>query len=147
MGASLAFKLNLPTPSWLTKATSRLSFLFLKLLSKKNGFAIFTFGFCTLLLPCGRIIAIYSLIALECTPFNGLLQGALFALITSPALVAAMHATRFLTSLRKGYHVVMGAAIMLAGTQATLRGAADLQLIDHLVLNPAAPPENHLVLF
>ncbi len=41
-------------------------------------------------------------------PLVGLLNGALFALLTSPSLLLAMHATRWLGSIKRYYNVLLG---------------------------------------
>jgi len=147
IGLCIFFKIRPPTSNWLAKKSAKLSIYFSKALLQKSSMAIFLFGFSTVLLPCGQTLIVFSLIALHCDPISGLMQGCLFALLTSPALIAAMQAAHFLHYFRKGYSFWMGGAVLCIGTLTLLRGLAELNYIPHLILNPSADPCNHLVFF
>ncbi len=143
MGMSLFFKWRLPGTTWLAKKTGKLSGMLARLALKKQPEAIFLFGLSTILLPCGQTVLVFSLIALNGTPLEGLICGSLFALLTSPSLVAALFASQFFTKQRRQYHYWIGGLSFCIGLLAILRGCADLEFIDHLVLNP----RYHIVFF
>lgn len=147
LGASLFFKLRPPWSVWLAKRGAKFAGTISRLLLKNSFHSVFLFGMCTLLLPCGQIVIVYSIIALNCTPLTGLLNGFLFAFLTSPSLVAAMKATSIVRKEQKNYHLWMGGATFLIGTFALLRGLADFSFISHWVLNPRSPPHFHIIIF
>ncbi len=117
------------------------------LMLRDRRWPTFLFGFFTLALPCGQTIIVYSACALSGDPWAGLINGLLFALITSPALVCAMHAWKLLGRLKYHYNTVMGLAGLLVGGLALCRGFAEMGVFPHLVLNAASPAAYHLVLF
>jgi uncharacterized protein len=147
MGASLLFKIRLPGTAWVAKRSAKFSALLGKLMTQRSSYALFLFGASTLLLPCGQTVVVFSLIALDSSPLMGLIQGLLFALFTSPALIAAMRTSHFFCERQKGYHLWMGMAVLFVGALALLRGLADLDYIQHLILNPSSPPQYHVVFF
>jgi len=147
LGFALVFKVRLPISALLAKKTAKLSFFFGKLMANKAPSATFTFGLCTVLLPCGQTIIVFSIIALYAEPLLGLLNGFLFALFTSPALIFSLYASRFFQKRKSGYNTWMGSATIVIGALAVLRGLADLSVIRHLILNPSGPSQYHLVLF
>lgn len=144
-GISLLFQIRFPGSGWLAKKSSKLSFSLAKLMGNDSMTATFLFGFCTILLPCGQTIVVFSIIALDATPLAGMINGCLFALLTSPALIAAMHASLLFQKQRGTYHLWMGGATILVGCLALLRGFAELNWVPHLILNPSS--EHHLVLY
>ena len=147
IGFSLLVKRRLPGSAWLGRRGALLSVKLAHLLSTDSFYAVFLFGACTLLLPCGQTLIVFSVIALKGSPLSGILNGFLFALLTSPALIAAMHASQLFCKLQKGYHLWMGSAALCVGGLAILRGLADLDWINHLVLNPPIPRIYHIVLY
>jgi uncharacterized protein len=147
MGACLLFKMRLPGSAWLAKRSFKLASLLGKLMTRNAFYAVFLFGASTLLLPCGQTVIVFSLIAVNCTPLSGLLHGFLFALFTSPSLIAAMRTSQFFCKQQSGYHLWMGAAVVFVGSLAFLRGIADLGMIKHFILNPSFPSQYHLVFY
>ena len=147
IGSCLILKWRLPGSAWLGRKTIRLSTALARLSAQNSRQAIFLFGTCTVLLPCGQTLIVFSVIALNATPLGGLINGALFALFTSPALIAAMRASSFFYHKQKGYHLWVGYASLTVGALALLRGFADLDLIRHFILNPSSPSQYHIVFF
>lgn len=113
------------------------------LITKDSGLPLFVFGFSSLFLPCGQTLIVFSACALSGSPLVGLLNGLLFALITSPALFFAMKASHLLKLLRESYAFLFGVATLLVGGLALCRGFADLNWISHCVL----VPKYHIVLY
>ncbi len=146
-GGALVLNVRLPGSSFLSTKMARFSVVIGKLMSRNSSSAVFLFGASTILLPCGQTLIVFSEIALNSEPFEGLLHGFLFALFTSPALIAAMRTSKFFAKQKKNYSMVMGCAVLLIGALTLARGFAELQLINHWVLNPKASPQYHLVVF
>lgn len=138
------FRIPYPGSKWLAKKTSRLSTLLAKLLSVYGPYPVFFFGACTLLLPCGQTLVVFSACALDAKPLSGLVNGFLFALFTSPSLALSMSAFK---RIRNSYHLWIGFATLVVGFLALFRGLADLDLIPHLILNPKISSEYHIVFF
>lgn len=147
MGTALIFNVRLPKIQWLEKKSAKVSIALGKLMASRSFYGVFLFGASTILLPCGQTLIVFSIIALNCSPLSGLLQGFLFALFTSPSLVAAMKSSQFFFKQKKVYHVWMGAAVLFVGALSLSRGLADLNVIKHFVLNPDWPRRYHIVLF
>ena len=143
--AAFASLWNRPFPGLhiLAGPSQKLSLLMLR----DRRWPTFLFGFFTLALPCGQTIIVYSACALSGDPGVGLTNGFLFALITSPALFCAMHAWKLVGGLKQHYNTAMGLAGLFVGGLALCRGLAELEVIPHLVLNPASPAAYHLVIF
>ena len=137
-GFSSLLQLAYPGQRVLAKAGGRLSFSLSKHLTKESPWPLFLFGFCTILLPCGQIVVVFSAIALMQSAPLGLLNGFLFALLTSPSLLLAMRASSFLK--KWNYRTLMGIAMLIVGMLAILRGLADLGVISHL-------GKSHLVIY
>ncbi len=95
-------------------------------------FALFLFGFFTVLLPCGQSLMIFSASALSGDLWIGGLNGVVFALLTSPALWGAMRAQQFLMRFKGYYQVSMAVCAFLVGGLAICRGLAELGVINHL---------------
>jgi len=105
------------------------------LLLKNRPSSTFYFGFFTPLLPCGQTLLVYSAIALYGDPLVGLINGFLFALLTSPSLVFAMRAAHM---IKRGHAVyVLPLAVIVPASMAFLRGFAELGLIEHASINLA----------
>ncbi|MGK5594342.1 MAG: sulfite exporter TauE/SafE family protein [Parachlamydiaceae bacterium] len=143
LGICTLFHLSYPghhvIARWLAPLNQKLS---ISLLQEKP-FAIFLFGFFTILLPCGQTLMVYSACALSGDLLVGTANGFAFALITSPSLLVAMQAKRTLLFARKYYNHLVGGAAIFVGILACLRGLAEYNLIPHLVLNT----HYHIVIF
>lgn len=113
------------------------------LLLRDGPWPAFLFGFFTVALPCGQTLLVFSACALNGVGWVGLLNGAAFALLTSPSLWVAMQAQGLFKGLRMYYNTVLGYCALLAGTLALLRGLAEENLIPHLVLSA----QYHIVLY
>lgn len=140
IGLLSLFHLPLPGRQWLAKKTARLSTLLAALLKWHGPLPLFLFGVCTLLLPCGQTLIVFSACAIDARPLVGLANGALFALLTSPSLILSMSAFKL---LKHNYHLLIGAATLVIGTLAICRGIAEFNLIPHLVLHDRL----HIVLY
>ncbi len=121
-----------PGQKVLAKAGTALSIKMSSQLHKQSPWPIFLFGLATILLPCGQTVVVYSAIALMDSALLGLLNGFLFALLTSPSLILAMHASSFLQRWKRHYRQWMGAAMLVVGMLAILRGLAEFGVIPHL---------------
>ncbi len=139
IGCAQLFSISVPIPAWAGTMNRSVSLLMLK----DQPFATFLFGFFTIALPCGQTLIVYSACAIYGNPFVGMLNGFLFALITSPSLFLAMKAHGLLNTAKKYYSPLMGFAALLIGSLAICRGLAELNLIPHLVLNRAY----HIVIY
>lgn len=104
----------------------------------------FLFGFFTVMLPCGQSLIVFSACAIYGEAFAGLFNGFVFAVLTSPSLIVAMHSFSFFKSLRKYYNPIMGGCALLVGCLALCRGLADLNLINHLTIQATS---YHLVVY
>lgn len=130
------WRLTLPGLGW---ANKRLAGLMLK----DRPESTFLFGLATLLLPCGQSLIVFTACALSGSSLTGLINGAAFALLTSPSLFFAMQARRLLTKLRHRVDLITGALALLVGILSICRGLAEEEVIPHLVLAPKV----HLVLY
>lgn len=97
-GICILLRVPPPGKQWLARKTSRLSLLLSKLILHDHPLSTFSFGFCTVLLPCGQTLIVFSACALADNPLIGFANGFLFALLTSPSLIAAMYASSFFRS-------------------------------------------------
>lgn len=100
-----------------------------KRLDSPHPFAPFFFGLGTILLPCGQSVMVLSAIALVGSGPIGAFHGALFAILTSPSLVAAMQLKRLFRKEPKRLFAALG---LLVGLLAILRGVATFNLIPHV---------------
>ena len=124
-----------PGQKLLAKASGKLSISLGRQLSQKSPWPLFLFGFCTIALPCGQTVVVFSAIACMQGAWQGLCHGFLFALLTSPSLFLAMH------GFRKIHHRKwMGIAMLMVGILFILRALADIGLIEHF-------GKSHLVLY
>ncbi len=117
------------------------------LLLKDHPWSTFLFGLATPLLPCGQTLLLLSACAMSASPWVGLLNGAAFAILTSPSLFLAMHAYRLFNGVAKYYRPAVALSALLVGSLAIARGMAELDWIPHLILNPDSSPHYHLVLY
>lgn len=92
------------------------------LLMKKGPMALFSFGFLTIALPCGQTLLVYSACALSGSMATGTLNGMAFALLTTPSLLLAMQARRFVQAAHAWYRPIVGGSALLVGFGAIYRG-------------------------
>ena len=133
--------------SWNLSSSSGLVRYMNILITRDQPLAIFLFGFCTIFLPCGQTVIVYAACALSASASTGLLNGFVFALLTSPSLWLAMKAHKWLGWNKKAYERYLGFFALVAGTLACLRGLAELELIQHLIVNPHMAREFHIVIY
>jgi uncharacterized protein len=105
------------------------------LMLRDQAFPTFLFGFFTVALPCGQTLIVFSACALYGDPWTGFINGLCFALLTSPALLASMHASFFLQKLKPYYRQLTALCGIGIGMIAMGRGLAELNIIPHLVLS------------
>lgn len=117
------------------------------LMLKDSPWAIFLFGFATVLLPCGQTLVVFSACALAGDLYVGLFNGFAFALLTSPSLLFAMHSSILIKKCNRYYRQVLGVSSLVIGSLALCRGFAEAGWISHLVLNPDAPTHYHIVIY
>lgn len=132
----LAFFPN-PGGKWLSRQVAP---LLSKLLKFSGPSSLFLFGCATLLLPCGQTLLVFSACALEANPLVGLVNGFLFALLTTPSLIFSMQA---LKRLRVWSPRLIQCFTLAIGALAILRGLADFGIVEHLVLSHKL----HIVLY
>lgn len=147
IGLGSFFDMRIPGSQWLMKRMAKANHTLSVLMLRDQPWPTFLFGFFTVALPCGQTLVVFSACALYGDPLAGLFNGLVFALMTSPALFAAMHAHRLFQSAKKYYNLVIGVCALLIGALAICRGLADLDLIPHLILNPQMPSHYHLVIY
>ena len=105
------------------------------LLLRDHPWTTFLFGFFTVALPCGQTLIVFTACALSGSPWIGLFNGFALALLTSPSLLLAMNAHLIFKNLRAYYNTIVGVCGLVVGGLAICRGLADMNVIDHLVLN------------
>lgn len=136
---SLAKYIPLPFQNYLGYLSHYLS----KILLKDRKETTFIFGFCTIFLPCGQTVIVFCGCALAQDALVGLFNGALFALLTTPALFLSMQARCLFKNVLNKYDIFMGMSALLVGFLAIFRGLADKGVVSHLVLIK----KYHIVLF
>ncbi len=117
------------------------------LIMKDTPGATFLFGFFTIFLPCGQTVIVFSACALYGYAVAGFFNGMAFALLTTPALLLSMEATRLLYRFKQHYDTLIGIFACLIGVLTICRGCADLGVIPHLILNPESSPAYHIVIY
>lgn len=132
-----------PGGRWISVRMAGASRALTPLILQDRRFPTFLFGFFTIALPCGQTLLVYSACALSGDATIGLLNGALFALLTSPSLVLAMHAHQLLPKLRGQADRLIGVISLFVGLLAICRGLAEVGWIPHFILSA----QYHLVLF
>lgn len=147
IGLSALLGRSYPGEKWIAKKLQPFNKHISLLVLKETPWALFLFGFFTVFLPCGQTVIVFSACALYGSAVAGLLNGFVFALLTSPSLALAMHASGCLNKAKKYYNVLMGSCALLVGVLAFCRGAADMDLIPHLILNSSAAREYHIIIF
>lgn len=123
------------TSPWLRKKMAPLTQSLTILLLKEEAWPAFLFGFFTLLLPCGQTLLVFSACALYGDGLVGFINGAAFALFTSPSLVAAMQMQPLLKHLKNRYRTSLALCAILVAGLAFCRGMAEMGLIPHLLLS------------
>lgn len=101
---------------------------------KERFSSLFLFGFLTILLPCGQSLLLFSFSALMENPLLGGINGGLFAILTTPSLFFAMKAGKWMASIKKYYKPLLSFYLFFVALTIGLRGLADLDVIDHLVI-------------
>lgn len=134
---------RVPGSQWIGSKLSQSGRILTPLILQDRRWPTFLFGFFTIALPCGQTIMVYSACALAGDAMVGLANGALFAALTSPSLLVAMHAHKLLAGMRGHAHQLLGVVGILVGTLAIARGLADQGVIPHLVLHSG----HHVVLY
>lgn len=134
---------HLPGGRWFTTMMSRAGRWMTPLMLQDRRWPTFLFGFLTIVLPCGQTLIVYSAIALVGDVSVGLLNGLMFAFLTSPSLFFAMHLHRLFPHSKGQAKPLLATAGALVGALAIGRGLADLAVIPHLVISQAY----HIVIF
>lgn len=147
IGVITLLRWRFPGKQWLAQKTAGLSMRLATLMGKDQMWPTFLFGFFTLLLPCGQTIVVFSACAMDGNPLTGLANGFLFALLTSPSLVASLHSVDLFKRLKKSYHWIWGGLCVGVGLLACLRGLADFDLISHYSINIGSSSRYHIILF
>lgn len=119
---------------WIGRRFQRLSGNLSMLMLQDRAWPIFLFGLCTVLLPCGQTLIVFSACAISADPWVGLLCGFSLALFTTPSLWIAMHASKWVTKWRGKEDKVLGICGISIGLLAMARGCADIGWIEHLHL-------------
>lgn len=135
--------ISYPGYKWLANKTKPFNQSLSLLILQDKPFATFLFGFFTLVLPCGQTLIVFSACALSGDLWVGLINGFVFALLTSPSLVLAMHAHHFFFKFKHHYKLLLGLSALLIGTLSICRGFAEIDLIPHLILNQRL----HIILY
>lgn len=136
-----------PGHRWLAKRLARTNQSLSLLMLRDKAWPSFLFGFFTIALPCGQTLIVFSACALAADAGVGLLNGFAFALLTSPSLLLAMHAHTALRRIKPYYNKIMGVCALAVGVLALCRGLADMDFINHCVINPDSAPQYHIVLY
>ncbi len=137
------FSWKLPGHQLWAKRSQKLTHYLTILLLKDHPYTTFLFGFMTVMLPCGQSLMVFSACALAGDAVVGLLNGAAFALLTSPSLFAAMHAHHILKGCKKYYRPIIGTCSLIIGCISIGRAFAELGIIQHVLINE----KYHIVLF
>jgi sulfite exporter TauE/SafE len=127
----------------LSSLTSILSALILH----DRAFSVFLFGFLTVLLPCGQTLVVWSACALWGDPWIGLWNGSAFACLTTPSLFLVMRTYALLKWMQPYYHRIVSLIAICVGALAICRGLAELNIIEHFILNQKAASEYHFVIY
>lgn len=143
VGLCVMFGLAFPGYQWFGRKLSGVNQQLSLLLLKESAFATFLFGLATILLPCGQTLVVYSACALSQSAATGLLNGFVFALLTTPSLWIAMHASHLLSRWKFLGNRFLGGCAVVVGMLAVLRGMAEFEVIPHIILNETY----HIALF
>lgn len=110
-----------------------------RLLFTGEPWPLFLVGFFTIFLPCGQTLIVYSACALSGSAFVGTINGFVFGLLTTPSLLLAMQAKRWMKGMKgmKGwYSPLVGGMAVCIGVITVLRGFAEWELIPHVGVHP-----------
>ncbi len=143
LGVNVLMGWNYPGQQFLARKLSGVNQTLSILMLRDQPLPAFLFGFFTIALPCGQTVIVYSACALSGDVYVGMINGFVFALLTTPSLFMAMHAHTILSPLRKHYQTIIGVSAVVVGALSLMRGLAELNVISHLVLNQRF----HIVLF
>jgi len=138
-GILAIFNIPIPIPRLFHGINRNMSLLLLR----DHRFPTFLFGFATVFLPCGQTLIVFSACALSGSPWIGLINGCLFALLTSPSLFIAMQAHQLFQRTKVYANKLMGLCALFVGVLACFRGLAELEVIPHFVLYA----KYHIVLY
>lgn len=132
-------------PKALARKLAKASGVLSTFLLRGSPAGTFYFGFFTPLLPCGQTLLVFSAIALYGDPLAGLVNGFLFALLTSPSLFLAMKVPALFKADKTKLNYLLPLAAAPAALLAILRGSAEMGWIDHLAVT--MPYDVHFVLY
>ncbi len=113
----------------------RIDKLFLTFYKRHGAPPLFILGFISVLIPCGQTLIVFATLALSESFWVGLLNGAAFALFTSPSLMFAMRAQNWLSLSSATPKWIAFFTALLAGLISILHGLAELNVINHFVLS------------
>lgn len=147
LGVIKMCRLPLPQWHWLGKTLATMNRSLTLLILQDLPWASFLFGFSTIFLPCGQTIVVFSACAVYGDPLVGLMNGAAFALLTSPSLVAAMYAHSLFRSAKRYEQGIIGVCSIATGILTVCRGLADLEVIPHLIINSQSSAQFHFALY
>lgn len=134
---------KLPPGNWISKRAQKANSWLSLLILRDGPWPMFLFGFFTILLPCGQTIIVFSACALSGDAMIGLMNGFAFALLTSPSLLFAMHARRWLKLVTQYQNMIMGSLGIIVGLFAICRGLAERGVMHHWVISE----KFHVVMF
>lgn len=136
-----------PGHQGLARVLSRFNRSLSILMLQDKAWPSFLFGFFTIALPCGQTVVVYSACALSGDIFIGMINGFVFAVLTTPSLLFAMHTHKMLNQFKHYHNWIMGICSLLIGLLAILRGLAEINIIPHLILNPEFSSYYHIILY
>jgi len=123
---------HMPNSQWLNQKLEPLGKEIAKLSLHPHPMALFGVGMASLLLPCGQTLVVFSACALEGNLLSGVVNGAAFALFTSPSLWLAAKAPQYLIKWRPYNRYGTALSLCLVGTLTLCRVLADYDYIDHI---------------
>lgn len=136
-----------PGYHFLAKRLAKMNHSLSILMLKDQPWPTFLFGFFTIALPCGQTLIVFSACALSGDLLVGLINGFVFALLTTPSLFMAMHAHRLFFNVKKYYNTIIGVFGLIVGVLAICRGLAEVDLLPHLILNAESASHYHIVIY
>lgn len=143
VGSGLMLLTKVPVPPVLTRQFATINQSLTVLMLKDEAWPTFLFGFFTIALPCGQTLLVFSACALAGDGAVGLLNGFVFALLTTPSLWLAMHARNLFAFAKQYYNTLIGGAAILVGLLSIARAAAEMGWIAHFVLSE----QYHIVIY
>lgn len=136
VGLSVVFGMDLPYSHSLAKKFAPLHGYLNHLLLIQEPWPLFLVGFLTIFLPCGQTLIVYSACALSGSAFVGTINGLAFGLLTTPSLLLAMQAKRWIKGVKGLYHPLVGGLAVVIGVITILRGFAEWEVIPHVGVHP-----------